>query len=76
MPIAPLSRRSSPPDTNGIAKVVGASTPIVVLALVVYGLRICSRLKPRPGYRPHLGWDDYTVSLGVVSVDPAGAGSY
>jgi hypothetical protein len=61
MPIAPLFRRSSPLDENGVANVVGASTPIVVLALVVYGLRIYSRLKPLPGYRPHLDWDDYTV---------------
>jgi hypothetical protein len=71
-----LHQRSDPANDDGTAKVVGASVSVFAVAVVVYGLRMYSRLKPRPGYRPRLGWDDYAVSLGVVSTAPGASAAY
>jgi hypothetical protein len=67
MSSASLLRERDPAGNASMPEVVGANVTVFVFALVVYALRIYSRLKPRPGYRPRLDWDDYAVSLGVVS---------
>jgi hypothetical protein len=51
------------PNDTRAPLLVGTSTPLLVLALAVYGMRMRTRMVPVN----ILGWDDYTISLAVVS---------
>jgi hypothetical protein len=51
-----------PPDTSRVGLVMGVTAPLFAVAIIVYIMRMITRVTP--GLR--LGWDDATITLGVV----------
>jgi hypothetical protein len=47
-----------------VGLILGVETAFVVIALLLYTLRIFSRVRPKL----NLSWDDLFITLGVVSI--------
>jgi hypothetical protein len=47
-----------------VGQILGVETALVVIALLLYMLRIFSRIRPKL----NLSWDDLFITLGVVSI--------
>lgn len=51
------------PNVNHAPELLGITGALYIVALLLWGTRMYSRLRPTP----MLGWDDYTITLGIVS---------
>jgi hypothetical protein len=47
-----------------VGQILGVETALVVITLLLYMLRIFSRIRPKL----NLSWDDFFITLGVVSI--------
>ncbi|OCK76406.1 hypothetical protein K432DRAFT_437074 [Lepidopterella palustris CBS 459.81] len=51
-----------PPDVSTAPKMLAVHSFLLAIVLILYAARIYTRLQPSP----HMGWDDYTISVSVV----------
>ena len=63
IPIISLRTAPLPPDVSTVPRLLGTTTTVLVLALLLFSARIITRVRPAP----NLGWDDYTMTAAVVN---------
>ncbi|KAF2191830.1 hypothetical protein K469DRAFT_654985 [Zopfia rhizophila CBS 207.26] len=62
MATPPPTKGPPGPDVNGAPKLLGITGGLYVVALLLYGGRMYTRLRPVP----RLGWDDYTITMAII----------